>query len=238
MKSGHSLPVSLIQVKPAEVAMSRNLFVISVLGLLLCFAIILMHLDASAASTINLPSAGPDCFEEGLPCGASRISIASAPALPNSAGTQYRTYAGNQFKSTSSNLTYQSYGPAIRALVIPSGGFSFIHELDLPQGAQLTEVDFYYVDNADTNFSFELISANPSTGAWPTLVSSSSSGASSAIQAKVSTGTPIATIDNAAKSYFMRVVFGEASANLLLYGARIGFTTYGTYLPIVMKTSR
>jgi hypothetical protein len=69
---------------------------------------------------------------------------------------QYRSYLATDFQSTHSDLTFASYGPAIYALNIPSGGFSFKMQIDLPNGAQISRITIYVVDNnADKNMSFQ-----------------------------------------------------------------------------------
>ncbi len=151
------------------------------------------------------------------------------------AATSYRTYAGGSFQPTISTLEYAPSGGAIYATVLAGGGYSFIMELDLPNGAQVSQVDFYVIDNDATNLSVGLYSYNPVTSSYVVLKTVSSTGVSATVQTLSLVFNPVVTIDNATLSYRLRFEPGVASSAHLLRGARVSYTVSSVYLPAVSK---
>lgn len=157
------------------------------------------------------------------------------PAVPTAPGTYYRTFSGTRFQPTSSALTFSASGGAIYATALPAGGYSFSLDFDLPQGATITEVVFFVIDNAAANFSLSLRSYNPETNAFTALESASSSGASSALQTIVVPVNPPVQVNNATTSYRLRVAPGVASNTHLLRGARVGYQVPLAFLPMITR---
>lgn len=157
------------------------------------------------------------------------------PAVAVSPGTSYRTFSGTRFQPTASTLTYLALGGAVHATALPSGGFSFSLDFDLPAGATMTEVVFFVVDNDATNMELSLRSYNPETNAFITLESATSSGASPALQSIVIPVDPPVQVSNTTTSYRLRAAPGVATSAHLLRGARIGYTIPQSLLPVVAK---
>ena len=153
--------------------------------------------------------------------------------------TYYRSYAANEFHSTHSDLTYASYGPAIYALNIPAGGFSFKLPIDLPNGVEVTYITVYVVDNtADYNLNIQFYRVRLSNATQVELdsVSTASLPVSTAVQSVTMFGNPIAIIDTFNYAYAIRyapVITGSAHQ---MVGVRIGYQapTVG-FLPLVGK---
>jgi hypothetical protein len=163
----------------------------------------------------------------------------TAPANPLFAATQYRSYAANEFHTTHSNLTFASYGPAIYALNIPGGGYSFKLPIDLPNGATVTRITVYLVDNsADYNMSIQFYRVKLSNATQIELDSVSTVGlpTSSAVQSVIMDGTPIATIDYSNYAYAIRyapVITGNLHQ---IVGVRFEYQNPVTaFLPLVGK---
>lgn len=202
------------------------------------FALILTFSSSpSLAQPVEEPSA-PSGWDEGRQVN-SLSEVPGNPslsALPTTPGTTYRTYSGGEFFVTSSSLTFNSLGGAVYATSLPPGGFSFSKELDLPQGAKITEVVFFVIDNdGTTNMDLSLRSYNPETNSFNTLASGSSSGASASLQIITLTLTTPVIVDNTTTSYRLRVEPFVASSAHLLRGARVGYIVSQVFLPSIAK---
>lgn len=214
----------------------KHVMLIVFSGVFLGLALLLSSsLSLAQPNEQSTPSSG---WDEGrqvelLSDSAENMSLSAVPTTP---GTTYRTYSGGAFQPTSSSMTYEPFGGAIYATFIPAGGVSFSLELDLPQGAKITEVVFFVVDNdAASNMDLSLRSYNPETNSFSALKTASSSGASTSLQTIVVPVDPPVQVDNTTTSYRLRVAPGVASSAHLLRGARIGYIVSQVYLPSVLK---
>jgi hypothetical protein len=159
-------------------------------------------------------------------------------ASPAAVGpTYYRNHSGIEFTSTNSNLTYSARDSSIYALAIPFGGYSVRRPLDLPNGAQITAITLYCIDNDATyNIGLLLYRADPSSGGFESqLAALTSTGASASLQTVVSTGTPIATIDNSRYAYSLLWKPTITGENHRLVGVRVEYTVPTVFLPFVGK---
>jgi hypothetical protein len=205
--------------------------IIALLGLLL--AVISQPGSGTAASTPEPPTI------DGQVMSSTAVSEAARPDTPAAPGpTMYRTIPSFEFHPTTSNLTYSSYGSAIYALAIPGGGFSIKAEVDLPNGAQVTRITVYVVDNSSTdNMSIQFYRTQLSTSDQIELdsVSTAALPTSTAVQTVSMSGTPIAIIDNSQYAYCLRygpVITGNAH---MLVGARVDFNVPTGFLPLILK---
>ncbi len=175
-------------------------------------------------------------WEEGQPVTQDAVPAGLAiPAVPTVPGTYYRTFSGTRFQPTSSELTFSASGGAVYATALPPGGYSFSLDFDLPQGATITEVVFFVIDNNAANFGLSLRSYNPETDVFNILESASSSGASSALQTIVLPVNPQVQVNNATTSYRLRAAPGVGSNAHVLRGARVGYTIPLVFLPLVTR---
>ena len=104
-----------------------------------------------ASLTVASAAEGPLVDGQSRPAAGASLPEPAAPDAPLAGAILYRSYAANEFHSTHSDLTFASYGPAIYALAIPGGGFSFKLPLDLPNAAQVSRITVYLVDNDNTH---------------------------------------------------------------------------------------
>jgi len=203
-------------------------FVLFSLAPLLVFGQALPHPTAQTGPTAE--------WDEGLPVVSDMAQAELAlPSVATAPGTYYRTFSGSRFQPTASALTYAALGGAIYATALPPGGFSFSMDFDLPHGATITEVVFFVIDNDATNMGLSLRSYDPETDAFVVIESSSSSGASSALQAIVIPVDPQIQVNNTTTSYRLRVAPSVATSTHLLRGARVGYTVPLAYLPMITR---
>jgi hypothetical protein len=169
----------------------------------------------------------------------SKADQVITPTYGVSAATNYRSYAANEFHSTHSNLTYASYGPAIYALAIPGGGFSFKLPLDLPNGAQVTRITVYLVDNDATHnmsIQFYRVTLSNATQYEISSVSTVNLPTSPNVQTVTMVGAPITIIDTTQYTYCIRyapVIIGNLHQ---MVGVRVEYQNpAAAFLPLIGK---
>jgi hypothetical protein len=175
---------------------------------------------------------------DGAPYSVLTSPQGDSAASPAATGpTYYRNYSGVEFTSSDSNLTYTDSGSSVYALAIPFGGHALKRPLELPNGAQITAITLYCIDNdADHNIGLLLYRADPSAGGGQSqLAGLTSTGASASLQTVVSTGTPVATIDNSRYAYSLLWKPTITGENHRLVGVRVEYTVPTAYLPFVSK---
>jgi hypothetical protein len=159
-------------------------------------------------------------------------------ASPAAVGpTYYRTYSGIEFMPTTSNLTYSALGTGRYALAIPGCCFSLRRPLDLPNGAQMTAITLYAIDNDVTyDIVLQLYRIAPSAGgSQAELDSLATIGANASSQTVTSTGSPITTIDNSLYAYSLRYAPVITGQDHLLVGVRVEYTVPTAFLPFVSR---
>ncbi len=136
----------------------------------------------------------------------------------------YKTYAGVSFSPISSDILYTVDESEIYATASPGGAMTFVLPLDLPQGAQITTVDYYVFDNSETTDVFGLLGYfNPETSYWLIQASKSTTGASSNIQMLTTTYGSDFIVDNSLNFYFLRITLHDLYTQAIA-GARVGYT--------------
>ncbi len=136
-------------------------------------------------------------------------------------GVTYKTYVGSHFKPTGTgvDLVYDGNGS-----VNLSGATAFVdHRLDAPQGSVIKEAQFNLLMN-DTNGASVIIDVFDGAGGISTfLIASTNTTPNPSLQTlSIVTGLPI-TVNNNTFTYNLRWAPGSASANQILYGARVGY---------------
>lgn len=209
----------------------KVLFVSPLIGLAM---LLVSFLTLSFANPVTQPGSNAG-WEDGRPITTSSTQTTNAmPAVATTPGVSYRTFSGISFQPTSSDLTYASIGGAIYATALPVGAFSFSVDLDLPHGAQITEVVFFVIDNdATKNMSLNLRAYNPATDSFTSIASATTTGASSNLQTIVIPVNPPVQVDNTTTAYRLRVEPGVIGSAHLLRGARIGYIVAQVFLPMI-----
>jgi len=195
-----------------------------------------LHLGIGAVASAT---EAPVVDGQALPAPGASLPEPAAPSALLAGATVYRTYSANEFHSTHSDLTYASYGPAIYALAIPGGGFSFKLPIDLPNGVQVSRITIYLVDNSpDSNMSIQFYRINPTNATQIELDSVSTVGlpTSTAVQTVTMSGSPITIINTVNYAYALRYA-PLITGNLhQMVGARIEYNfPPAAYLPFVSK---
>jgi hypothetical protein len=146
-------------------------------------------------------------------------------------------YGGFEFQTTDSTLTFTAFGSGLYATSLPSS-LSFKRGIDLPNGAQITRIDLYAIDNSSTNnITVQLYYFAPSVGINQTQITSLSTTGlpnSSSVQTVSLTGSPIVTIDNTANRYYFRYQPSIIGIDHVLVGMHVEYTLPVTYLPTVV----
>lgn len=229
----------------------------SVIARLFLIAALAVALSWSVSGASLAQTETPSVLEEGLNIGGENLQVEETTpliweegrligedaaqgdpilsAVPTTPGTFYRTFGGTRFSPTSSTLTYLASVGGIYATSIPPGGYSFSLEFDLPQGATITEVVFFVIDNDVTNFDLSLRSYNPETDAFVVHESVSSSGASLALQVITIPVDPPVVTDPVTTSYRLRAAPGVGNSGHLLRGARVGYKVPVTFIPSIFN---
>jgi hypothetical protein len=184
---------------------------------------------------------------------ASEVPGALLPPAPTSPGTFYKSVSGFAFKPEANTSIYD-IGTATGQLELEntSTDNEFLFLLELPQGAVITEVLWYFTKpTAGGNFDFELRRIEPSSGNFITLYSDSTSAAVAGTAIQLLTGTATGsgtlanrTVDNSAYNYSLQAQLPfVAGQNFLFYGVRVGYTlpfgsqTYFLSTPIRVAAS-
>src|SRR5262245_61580491 len=105
-------------------------------------ALLFLAFAPGLASAAALPPAGQDMVAR------------PASILPVTPGVTYRVYGGTEFRPRNSGTQYATDLGRTSWAGGPSD--AFVVRLDLPQGAQITELLFLYVDNSPANLNFFL----------------------------------------------------------------------------------
>jgi|YelNatPaOPRAMG01_1025707.scaffolds.fasta_scaffold00334_42 hypothetical protein len=175
----------------------------------------------------------------GEPAEASR-RIAATP------GVIYQTFAGQDFRAVDPGGTKVKFTPGGQVAVIP-GTTSENHflsaRLNLPQGARVIELVFYYVRETNGTIVFRLARYDPSAASvdYPLTLTAGETvkGEVQSVYAMGSMDAPLAVIDNAVYQYSLEYFPSPGSHQhndaLRLSGARIGYVLPTTYIPVVSK---
>ena len=153
---------------------------------------------------------------------------APAGSACSATGATYtQTFAGWEFRPTHSDLTFAPVGAALHALALPAGGQSFKAPLHLPDGASVTAISMFVIDNDPVNnMTLQIAVNNPSVSfgqSFPASISTTNTVTSPNIQTVQLLGAPILTIDNSTNAYTFRYPPVITGSTHLLVGVRITY---------------
>jgi len=152
--------------------------------------------------------------------------------------TYYQTYIWRDFHpfQTSVNVSFTGDG-ANRRLYVTSGGGEVTARLQLPQGAQVTEVTYFYFDNTATPMDIGMGVTRDSlaTGEYATFALVTPSITSTSMMSSTLAISPPLVIDNSQYSYGIWVLMYAGTPNLGFRGARIGYTVPTVWLPLINR---
>jgi len=196
--------------------------------------ILALCLLAFGASSPALGSAPQPPSESGAD------AIAAPQAAPSAAvtGSTYtKTFVGHDFRPRSSLCGFEySSGGAIFANVLDTyiENNVFVVNLDLPNGAVVTKVTFYFVDNDATyNISLFLTSYGVNK-LYTNYIFTNTTGytPSTSVQTLMWSGS--ITIDST-KSYALRMLPYVATNAHQIVGVQVEYTYAGLALPVILK---
>lgn len=158
---------------------------------------------------------------------------------PAAGPTFTQTHKGVEFHAAPSALTWNVVSSCLYATAANSAGNSFKMPLQLPNGAQVTGLTLYAIDNnADFDIVVSAVRANPAN--YPptkeTLTAITTTGSSASMQSVTVTGAPLFTVDNTTYAYFLRYQPTDKPTGtpaFTLCGMRITYSLSTVYFPAV-----
>lgn len=167
---------------------------------------------------------GTDVQAKGL-----RAELAALPSTPVF-GTSYRTYESSSFQPYYDG-TYTAVGVGRYPL---TGGTFYACEIDLPNAATISSLEFY-VGNNDATATVYLYRIDPAAGTFFPVSSANVAASSSSVQV-VSVTVPAGQIVSTQRyAYILGITFEvlNDASKTTIYGARIGFTgPLGTFFSL------
>ncbi len=135
------------------------------------------------------------------------------------------TLVGSDFHPSISDIIFASSGPGVYcASDSPTCG-AFLAPIYLPQGSQVTQVDYYLVDNNSSyNLTMQINGFSPLTNNLATWGAGSTFGYEPSDTILMISKSVSITIDNATRSYAVLIQPTMTSMEQMLLGARIHFT--------------
>jgi hypothetical protein len=183
--------------------------------------------------------------------GASEAQADTSPqTYPTADGIVYKTFTGQDFYAAAQkDMKVANFGNGLVAVVpgTTTDDHFLTLRLDLPQGARITEVVFYYVHGAKEKIEFNLVRYNPlaaTAESLATLMAGEKDPVGADVQVKALTAdfeNPLAVVDNTAYEYSLQFFPSPGSRKhsdgLRLAGARVGYTLPTVYLPAVNRSN-
>jgi len=155
-------------------------------------------------------------------------AAAAAPLL-------HKVYSAYDFRPNRSDLEFQIINGQLSSLLSPENS-SYWAALDLPNGAVLSEVTFYLVDNSySANILLTLVRVRPSDSTTSWLLNQSSFALSQTTNVQSLSFPVDATIDNSEYNYYLKVELTLASDDHKLSGARVSYSLPTNYLPVLNR---
>lgn len=174
-------------------------------------------------------------------------------AQPSGVGTYYKTYTGTNFTPLHGTDTVRwasGTGGGVWVQSHPIAGAMYLEvRLDLPSGAQVTEMTFY-VRNCETGPDAPQLYAGayaPATAGYTALVPefAAPTGSCGVTQSLVQAIDPPVTVDNAQRVYVigykpnlyypLQDNYDSNLVTTLLVGARVTYQMPGAFLPLVTR---
>ena len=152
--------------------------------------------------------------------------------------TYYQTYIWRDFHpfQTAVNVSFTGDG-ANRRLYATGGGGEVTARLQLPQGAQVTEVTYFYFDNTATPMDMGMGVTRDSlaTGDYAVFASVTPSITNTSMMSSTVALSQPLVIDNSQYAYGIWVLMYAGTPNLGFRGARIGYTVPTAWLPLINR---
>ncbi len=165
--------------------------------------------------------------------------IAYTLPLDPPASSQYLTAGGWAFRPISSNMKYEELGGNVW-ITTDAYSMHMVEHLDLPVGAQITDLVFYVYDNDAANNLSAGLDRTELNSSGLSVYSVTTSGASASISAlTVPLGSPVTVEADYSYSLYFRIASGSAvSSNMHVAGARLTYTPPSRPFPLSYYTAR
>jgi hypothetical protein len=179
--------------------------------------------DSLGGADVNEASLGK------VPSAAAADTAANAQRLDGIDGAAFgnaQAFTGPDFHPRGSTTTFAYAGSG--GISRTAGGDFFVADLNVPQGAAITRIVYYVVDNDAASFTLFFSRYQPATRGVVDIANANTAAAalpaSPAVQAVEITGSPITTVDNTQYAYHLLVSPAVNNANHTIVGARVDYT--------------
>lgn len=206
--------------------------------------LIVVLLPAAFLAGRWLPASPPRVVDAAHPPAsgaAPRLDAAPAlaleqPEMSAAAGSElYKVYSAFDFHPSRSDLEYRIDDGKLFSTTIQDR-YGYWAALDLPNGAILSEVIFYLVDNdISANILFTVVENRPASNTMHFLLSAASNDLEPSPNIQSLSFPVAAVIDNREYTYYLKVEPTLAGSAHMLSGARVAYTLPTTYLPSVSR---
>lgn len=182
--------------------------------------------SAFTAGTVLADNADPASSKSGVEGGSSsQLNLSpkqvASPSEPTP-GTTYKMFAGLEFKPINSSIGYGAIN--FSGIYATTQGFFFL-PIDLPQGAKITELEFYNYHNTIYMGQMTLQTLIPSSNLFDFVAGSNINTQANNIQTiKITIPANIKKIDQTSIKYFLVWHPGDINSNEILLGGRLGYT--------------
>ena len=154
--------------------------------------------------------------------GAALASETALAVLPTTPGLTYRMYDSGHFSRANSDT---QFAYVLGGLTVTAGTPSFGQTLDLPGGAAVEEITFFFVDNGPETISFSFTSVPADAIAGTLHGSTDTTGIETdGILSATISGSPLTTIDNSQRLYRIEMDLpAGGSSEYRLHAVRVGY---------------
>lgn len=163
-------------------------------------------------------------------------SLAEQPrfvgVLPTTPGLTYKTYDAREFYVFDSSTEFAIAGFDLGRYVT-SGTPGFGKTLDLPGGAAVEEVTWYYMNSGSGHITFDFFGITLDGSSYADFGGGSAAGVSPpAIQSHTLSLDPAVSIDNSQAVYRITVLFDALGGQYQLLGMRVGYRLQVSPAPV------
>lgn len=162
--------------------------------------------------------------------GAALASETATAVIPTTPGLTYKMYDSGHFSRFNSDTQFEYI---LGGLAVTAGTPSFGQTLDLPGGAAVEEITFFFVDNGPETISFSFTSVPADALAGTLHGSTDTTGIQTdGILSATISGSPLTTIDNSQRLYRIEMDLPPASPNYRLHAVRVGYRLQVSIPPV------
>lgn len=210
--------------------------------LLLAVIVLVLASSTGGYAQTTPPPAGPEpqggSLTSGAPSAEMNAEVAAALAAVTP-GLTYKSFSGLQFRPYSSEVSHAYnfyYGTA--HIISPSFSGELLVPLDLPHGVDIREISVWFRDISVPNDIYfglcQITNGDTAQGCNYLQVSMGANGNTGALTLRTLTGSPITTVDNVNKSYYLIAALYAADPQFGIVSVRVGYGK-SSFLPAIRR---